>query len=118
MAKKTPRPEPSLTQDLSPLRTDCPHCGRLTWADYTSRRTVATLAGLTRLNLTVRRCHNPDCQAHLRPCRPEAEGRIALPRHEFGLDVVASCSGRSSAEDADDGVGSRDYVLAARASIG
>jgi len=89
MAKKTPRPEPSLTQDLSPLRTDCPHCGRLTWADYTSRRTVATLAGLTRLNLTVRRCHNPDCHAHLRPLRPEAEGRLALPRHEFGLDVVA-----------------------------
>jgi hypothetical protein len=89
MAKKTPRPEPTVTQDLSPLRTDCPHCGRLTWADYTGRRTVATLAGLTRLNLTVRRCHNPGCEAHLRPLRPEAEGKIALPRHEFGLDVVA-----------------------------
>jgi transposase-like protein len=89
MAKKTPRPEPGITQDLSPLRTDCPHCGKLTWADYTGRRTVATLAGLTRLNLAVRRCHNRDCQAHLRPLRPEAEGRVALPRHEFGLDVVA-----------------------------
>src|SRR5262245_25776023 len=89
MAKKTPRPQPSLTQDLSPLRTDCPHCGELTWADYENRRTVATLAGLTRLNLTVRRCHNPQCKAHLRPYRPEAEGKLALPRHEFGLDVVA-----------------------------
>jgi hypothetical protein len=89
MAKKTPRPQPSLTQDLSPLSSDCPHCGRLTWADYENRRTVATLAGLTRLNLTVRRCHNPECSAHLRPLRPEAEGKIALPRHEFGLDVVA-----------------------------
>jgi transposase-like protein len=89
MAKKTPRPEPSLTQDLSPLSTDCPHCGKLTWADYENRRTVATLAGLTRLNLTVRRCHNPECSAHLRPYRPEAEGKIALPHHEFGLDVVA-----------------------------
>ena len=89
MAKKTPRPEPSLTQDLSPLRADCPHCGELTWADYENRRTVATLAGLTRLNLTVRRCHNPQCKAHLRPYRPEAEGKIALPRHEFGLDVLA-----------------------------
>jgi hypothetical protein len=88
MAKKA-RTEPNLTQDLSPLRTDCPHCGRLTWADYTSRRTVATLQGLTRLNLAVRRCHNPDCQAHLLPLRPEAEGKIALPRHEFGLDVIA-----------------------------
>jgi hypothetical protein len=89
MAKKTPRPEPSLTQDLSPLRSDCPHCGELTWADYENRRAVATLAGLTRLNLTVRRCHNTQCQAHLRPYRPEAEGKIALPRHEFGLDVLA-----------------------------
>jgi hypothetical protein len=89
MAKKSPRPEPTVTQDLSPLRTNCPHCGRGTWADYSSRRTVATLDGLTRLNLSVRRCHNPDCKAHLRPYRPEAEGRFALPRHEFGLDVVA-----------------------------
>jgi hypothetical protein len=89
MVRKASRPEPGITQDLSPLRTDCPHCGQLTWADYTSRRTVATLAGLTRLNLTVRRCHNTACKAHLRPLRPEAEGRIALPRHEFGLDVVA-----------------------------
>jgi hypothetical protein len=89
MAKKNPRPEPSLTQDLSPLSTDCPHCGKLTWADYENRRTVATLAGLTRLNLAVRRCHNLDCSAHLRPYRPEAEGKIALPHHEFGLDVVA-----------------------------
>src|SRR4051812_37628171 len=59
------------------------------WADYSNRRAVATLAGLTRLNLTVRRCHNASCSAHLRPYRPEAEGKIALPHHEFGLDVVA-----------------------------
>jgi hypothetical protein len=24
-----------------------------------------------------------------RPYRPEAEGRLALPKHEFGLDVIA-----------------------------
>jgi hypothetical protein len=59
------------------------------WADSTNRRTVATLAGLTRLNLDIRRCHNPDCSACLRPYRPEAEGRFALPHHEFGLDVIA-----------------------------
>jgi hypothetical protein len=89
MAKKSPRAEPSISQDLSPLRTDCPHCGRLMHADYSNRRTVATLAGLTRLNLSVRRCPNPDCPAFRRPYRPEAEGKIALPHHEFGLDVVA-----------------------------
>jgi len=58
-------------------------------ADYANRRTVATLAGLTRLNLTIRRCHHAGCPAHKRPYRPEAEGHVALPRHEFGLDVVA-----------------------------
>jgi Transposase, Mutator family len=89
VAKKKARPEPTITQDLSPLRNDCPHCGQLMWADYSNRRAVATLAGLTRLNLTVRRCHNASCSAHLRPYRPEAEGKIALPHHEFGLDVVA-----------------------------
>jgi RNA polymerase sigma factor (TIGR02999 family) len=59
------------------------------WADYANRRTVATLGGLTRLNLTIRRCRNAGCPAYRRPYRPEAEGRLALPRHEFGLDVVA-----------------------------
>jgi hypothetical protein len=59
------------------------------WADYANRRTVATLDGRTRLNLTVRRRRSADCPAYRRPYRPEQEGRVALPRHEFGLDVVA-----------------------------
>jgi hypothetical protein len=89
MAKRVPRPEPAVTKDLRPLRANCPHCGGRMGADYANRRTVATLAGLTRLNLTVRRCRNPACPAHRRPYRPEAEGRYALPHHEFGLDVIA-----------------------------
>jgi hypothetical protein len=59
------------------------------WADYTNRRTVTTLEGIVRLILQVRRCHNTDCPRHARPYRPEAEGRYALPQHEFGLDVIA-----------------------------
>jgi transposase-like protein len=59
------------------------------WADYANRRTVATLDGLTRLNRTIRRCRNAGCPAYRRPYRPEAEGRVALPRHAFGLDVIA-----------------------------
>jgi hypothetical protein len=89
MAKKAARPEPTIVKDLSPLRLNCPACGRRMWADYVNRRTVATLDGLTRLNLTVRRCRNAACPAHRRPYRPEAEGRLALPHHEFGLDVIA-----------------------------
>jgi len=81
--------EPTVTHDLTPERTACPHCGRPMWADYTARRTIHTLAGVTRLNLTVRRCRNPDCAGYKKPYRPEGEGAVALPRHEFGLDVIA-----------------------------
>lgn len=87
---KTAKPaEPTITRDLAPDRTNCPHCGRPMTADYANRRTVHTLAGVTRLTLTIRRCHSSGCPAHRRPYRPEAEGSVALPRHEFGLDVIA-----------------------------
>jgi hypothetical protein len=89
MARRAFRPEPTLVKDLQPLRSNCPACGNRMWIDYTNRRTLATLAGLTRLHLTIRRCHHHGCDAYLRPYRPEAEGRLALPHHEFGLDVVA-----------------------------
>jgi hypothetical protein len=86
---KAAKPEPTRYQDLEPVQADCRACGRLMHADYVNRRTVTTLDGLTRLNLTIRRCPSPDCPAFRRPSRPEAEGRFALPRHEFGLDVIA-----------------------------
>src|SRR6187397_1521495 len=57
---------------------------------YENRRTVATLDGPVRLRLKVRRCETAGCARHHRPYRPEAEGVIALPQHEFGLDVIAS----------------------------
>jgi hypothetical protein len=59
------------------------------WADYRNQRTVATLDGLVRLVLDIRRCRNAACRRWLRPYRPEAEARYALPQHEFGLDVIA-----------------------------
>ena len=89
MAKKAKLAEPTILRDLTPERTDCVRCERPMWADYANRRTVHTLAGVTRLNLTVRRCRNADCLAYKKPYRPEAEGTVALPRHEFGLDVIA-----------------------------
>jgi transposase-like protein len=81
--------EPTVTHDLTPERTTCSHCGRLMWAEYATRRTVHTLVGVTRLNLTVRRCRTAACAGYKKPYRPEAEGTFALPRHEFGLDVIA-----------------------------
>jgi hypothetical protein len=89
MAKTACRPEPRIIKDLSPLRHNCPDCGERMWLDYTNHRTVVTLAGGTRLNLSIRRCHNRACRRHLRPYRPEGEGRFALPHHEIGLDVIA-----------------------------
>jgi len=89
VAKTAKSAEPTLTRDLTPDRTACPHCGGPMTADDANRRTVHTPAGVTRLNLTIRRCHTPACVAHKKPYRPEAEGAVALPRHEFGLDVIA-----------------------------
>ena len=89
MTKTAKTGVPTITRDLTPDRTTCPHCGRPMTADYANRRTVHTLAGVTRLNLTIRRCHTPTGVAHKKPYRPEAEGAVALPRHEFGLDVIA-----------------------------
>jgi hypothetical protein len=89
MGKTAKQLEPTVTHDLSPRVSNCPHCGRHMRADYTNRRTLTTLTGVARLNLTIRRCRNPGCAAHKKPYRPEAEGRFALPHHEFGLDVVA-----------------------------
>jgi hypothetical protein len=56
---------------------------------YENRRTVATLRGLVRLRLKIRRCEDVRCARYRRPYRPESEGAVALPQHEFGLDVVA-----------------------------
>jgi hypothetical protein len=89
MVKKARNLDVRHTKDLSPQRSTCPVCGSRLWADYTNHRTLVTLTGLTRLNLAIRRCHNAACAAHLRPYRPEAEGRFALPHHEFGLDIIA-----------------------------
>ncbi|MFH5806847.1 ISNCY family transposase [Alienimonas sp. DA493] len=75
-----------MRETLRCLGADCPRCGARTRARYDNRRTVATLDGLIRLTLKVRRCRSPDCN---KAYRPEAEGSYALPQHEFGLDVIA-----------------------------
>src|SRR3712207_9077294 len=95
MARTSARPEPRHERTLRTTRRRCPGCGRRMWGDYDNRRTVVTLAGLVRLRLTVRRC--PSVAARTRPARatagrtyrPEAEWAVALPQHEFGLDVIA-----------------------------
>jgi len=89
MARRTARPAAPRQYQLEPYQRRCPHCGGTARVAYHDRRTVATLDGLYRLVLVVRRCHNPACPWYRRPYRPEEEGGWALPHGEFGLDVIA-----------------------------
>jgi len=59
------------------------------WAAYHNSRTITTLDDVVHLTLQIRRCLNRTCPQFRRPYRPEVEGRLALPKHEFGLDVIA-----------------------------
>jgi hypothetical protein len=59
------------------------------WAAYHRTRTVATLSGLVRFRLVIRRCTNAECALYQHSHQPEGEGAFALPQGEFGLDVIA-----------------------------
>lgn len=89
MARVSARPRPERERVLAPARQTCPGCGGHMRLRYENRRTLVTLSGAVRLRLRIRRCEAPGCPRFHVPYRPEAEGAIALPRHEFGLDVVA-----------------------------
>ena len=89
MARNQPRPPAPSEIRLEPLEDCCRSCSEKSWVAYHSPRTVATLEGLVRLRLVVRRCVNPGCPLYHEPCRPEQEGAFALPQSEFGLDVIA-----------------------------
>ena len=89
MARRTKRPPITRTLNLEPLSRTCSSCGGTLWAGYDAARTITTLDHVTRLTLSVRRCHNPACPRHRKPIRPEEEGAWALPNGEFGLDVIA-----------------------------
>src|SRR6476646_4537229 len=89
MARTAPRPRPGREQVLETAHRDCPACGGRLRYRSDNRHTVTTLAGLVRLRLRIRRCEDPGCARYRRPYRPEAEGALVLPQHEFGLDVIA-----------------------------
>jgi MULE transposase domain len=89
MARKSGRAPATTEHTLTCLRTHCGTCGSPITVAYRTQRTITTLQGSYRLILRVRRCRNPECEWYHRPCRPEEEGRWALPHGEFGLDVIA-----------------------------
>lgn len=89
MSRKTARPEATRHETLSTLRTDCPWCGRRMWFAYADRRKITTLEEVISVRLEVRHCVNRLCEHYHVVYRPEAEGSLALPHYEFGLDVIA-----------------------------
>ena len=58
-------------------------------AAYHNYHTVTMLADVLHLTRQIRRCANPVCPQMGKPYRPEEEGRLALPQHALGLDVIA-----------------------------
>ena len=88
MSRATARAEPTREYDLSACVLTCPACGHPTYMAYTKRRKLMTRQGLVGLYLHIRRCEHPGCERFHLPYHPEAEGQLALPKQEFGLDVV------------------------------
>jgi hypothetical protein len=89
MSRSWCRLKPADEQILLPVRAACPECGRAMRIRYSSRRAIVSLQGLVRLRLKIRRCEDRTCGRHRQAWRPEAEAALALPQHEFGLDVIA-----------------------------
>src|SRR5262245_36831866 len=88
MARTTPRPAPTHTQTLQTIVRQCPCCGEPMGAAYHNYRTLTPLAAMMQLTRQMRRCLNPTCPQVRKPYRPEAAGRLALPKPEFGLEVL------------------------------
>src|SRR4029453_4805724 len=89
MSRSWCRLKPADEQILVPVDSACPECGRAMRIRYSNRRLVVTLRGLVLLPLKIRRCEDRRCGHYHRAWRPEAEAALALPQHEFGLDVIA-----------------------------
>jgi hypothetical protein len=89
MARRTRRPPPTAEVTLTPVSSACPACGNRLYSDYSNFRTLTSLTAVTRYTLRISRCRHRPCDLFRVPFRPEAEGRLALPHHEFALDVVA-----------------------------
>src|ERR1700758_454769 len=89
MARTSIRERPDREEVLWPVQTACPACGHPMRLRHDTCGPLVTRAGRVRLRRKIRRCERDACARHHRPYRPEAEGAIALPEHEFGLDVIA-----------------------------
>lgn len=89
MSRKTCRPPATRTEILECIQQQCPQCNGPMWNAYDNHHTVTSLDEVVHLRLKIRWCVNPECERYHAPYRPEEEGRWALPKHKFGLDVIA-----------------------------
>src|SRR5437667_2494655 len=89
MSRKGSRPEAKQEKRLEVLASKCVECGQEMWVAYHKERKIVTLQGLCQVRLVVRQCRNKECTRYKKVCRPEEEGRLALPHGECGLDVIA-----------------------------
>jgi hypothetical protein len=89
MARMAKRQPGTLTRILEPANTVCAGCARPQWVAYHRHRRLVTLDGVLDLRLKIRRCHNAACALYKHAIPPEAEGALALPHSEVGLDVIA-----------------------------
>lgn len=89
MARRETRPIPSLDCCLSPNIGACPECFHWMPIRYTYPRDLIRLKGAVRFRIAVRACRNLQCPRFHKPFRPEEEGALALPKSEYGLDVIA-----------------------------
>src|SRR5262245_25904724 len=94
MARRTARPTPTAEYTLAPVTATCVACGHHLYPDYANFRTITTLTGVTRYTLRIGRCRHAPSYRYAVPFRPAAEGRLALPHHEFGPDVIAYAGNR------------------------
>src|SRR3954469_24898482 len=89
MSRSWCRVKPADEQILVPVHVTCPECGRVMRIRYSNHRAIVSLRDLVRVRLKIRRCETRTCGRYHQAWRPEAEAALALPQHEFGLDVIA-----------------------------
>src|SRR5262249_23504861 len=89
MARRRTQPAASAAHSLTLRHLACVACGKRLSVAHLAQRTIRRLDSVWRLTLTLRRCRNARCRRYRVLCRPEEEGRWALPHGEFGFDVVA-----------------------------
>lgn len=87
--KKTRAKGDCQTVELFPSVRECPTCRQALVERYRQARFVVMLTGGIRVVKYALLCTTPTCPQRGTSWRPADEGRWALPRYTFGLDVIA-----------------------------